>query len=128
VGGVLVVRALDDLELREEHGGAELVASLGEKRHVKVGQRHDEAHTELLHELREPRDVLGRRDRRREHAVVGVVEGRRERVQVDGNGLGPRIPERGHDVDALARAGEEDGRHAADLRLSTLRSSPCTCR
>ena len=43
--------------------------------------------------------------------LVGVVERRGQAVEVGGDGGGPGFRERGDDVDALARAREEDGGH-----------------
>ena len=48
---------------------------------------------------------------RDERLVVRVVERRRQRVEVGGDRGGTGPAERGHDVDALPRAGEEDGGH-----------------
>jgi hypothetical protein len=60
---------------------------------------------------RERVDVARVAHSRDERPVVGVVERGRERVEVgrDGRRAGP--PEGAHDVDALPRAREEDGRH-----------------
>ena len=65
----------------------------------------------LGHERRERGDVPGIVDARDERAVVGVVERRGERIEVGGDGRRAGAPEGAHDVDALARAGEEDGGH-----------------
>jgi hypothetical protein len=50
-------------------------------------------------------------DQRHDRALVRVVERRRERVGVDRHRVGAGPAERGDDVDALPRAGEEDGGH-----------------
>ena len=64
-------------------------------------------------ERRERVDVARVANRRHERAMVGVVEGRCERVEVGRDRRRPRAPERAHDVDALSCAGEEDRRHDA---------------
>jgi len=51
--------------------------------------------------------------RRQEHAAVCVVERGGERVEVGGHRRRAGAPERGDDVDALAGAREQDGRHGA---------------
>ena len=58
-------------------------------------------------------DVPWVANRRNERPAVGVVESRRERVEVGGDGGRARAREGAHDVHALSRAREEDGRHDA---------------
>ena len=45
---------------------------------------------------------------------MGVVEGRRQSVDVGRDGRGAGVGERGDDVDALARAGEEHRGHGSE--------------
>ena len=78
---------------------------------VEVGQRHDEPDVVLGDERRERRHVAGIVDPRDERHVIGVVERGRERVEVGGDRGGAGPAERGHDVDALAGAGEENRGH-----------------
>ncbi len=78
---------------------------------VEVGQRHDQPDVVREHEVADRVEVAGVVDARHERVAVGVVERRRERVDVGGDRRRAGAPERGHDVDALAGAGEEDGGH-----------------
>ncbi len=75
---------------------------------VEVGQRHDQRDVVRGDERRERGDIDGIVDPRREGVLVGVVERRRERVHVDRERPRSGAAERRDDVDALARAGEED--------------------
>jgi hypothetical protein len=111
VRGVLVAHLGDDLGGREEHGRPELLAVASEDELVEVGERDDQVDVLLSDETRQLGHVLRVADARHELVMVGVVEGRREAVDVgrDRGRAGPT--EGGHDVDALARAGEKDGRH-----------------
>ena len=59
----------------------------------------------------ERRDVPGSSTRGTSARWWAWYSAGRERVEVGGDGGRARAPERAHDVDALARAGEEDGRH-----------------
>ena len=81
---------------------------LGEKQVVEIGERDDQARVVLRDERAERIDVGGVADGRHEGLAVGRVERRRELVDVDGECRRPRPAESGDDVDALARAGEED--------------------
>ena len=62
-------------------------------------------------EPRQRRDVRRIVDTGNEGPVMGVVERRRQPVEVGGDGGRARPSEGAHDVDALAGAGEEDRRH-----------------
>ena len=68
-------------------------------------------HTEDVRERLE--HVLRVVDAGDEGPVVGVVEGRGERVEVGRDGRRARSTEGAHDVDALSCAREEDGGHDA---------------
>ena len=111
VRDVLVAHLGDDLARREEDGRAELLAALREQELVEIGERDDEVDVVLDYEPGELGDVGGIVDARHELVAIRVVERGREAVDVgrDGGRTGPA--EGGHDVDALARAGEKDGRH-----------------
>ena len=76
-------------------------------------------------ERRERRDVARVVDRRHERAAVGVVQRRRELVQVGGERGRAGAPERRDDVDALARAGEEDDAARGGRRTRRLDSAAC---
>jgi len=78
---------------------------------VEVGERDDQPGVVVVDEPRERGDVARVVDPRDERVLVGVIERRRERVGVGRDRRRACAPELGHDVDALARAGEEDGRH-----------------
>ena len=95
----------------EHERGRERVSRGGDDLLVEVGERNDEADVVLGDERPERADVARIVDSWHERAMVRVVEGRRERVEVGGDGGRARPPERAHDVDALAGASEEDGRH-----------------
>ena len=102
----------DRLELGHEHErAAEIVAGLGEHDVVEVGQRDDQPHVVQLDEIAQRGDVAGVVDARHERAAVGVVERGRELVRRRWRSSSRRRAERGDDVDALARAREQDGRH-----------------
>lgn len=75
---------------------------------VEVRQRDDEGDVVLRHECGEGGDVTRVVDTRRKGVLVRVVEGRGERIDVDGERARARAAERRDDVDALPRAGEED--------------------
>ena len=66
----------------------------------------------LRDERRERRDVGGIGYSRDDRHMVGVVERRGQAVEVGGDGGGPGFRERGDDVDALPRAGEENSGHS----------------
>lgn len=95
----------------EDESGREVVASGGHDPLVEVGERDDELHVVLDDEGGERRDVARVVDPRDDGPVVGVVERRRERVEIGGDGRRARPSERAHDVDALPCACEEDRRH-----------------
>ena len=111
VRAVLVLAEADRVGTRQEHERVELVATLGEKQVVEVGERHDEAHVVLLDERAQRVDVGRVVDTRHARAPLGRVQRRRELVDVGGERRRPGAGEGGDDVDALARAGEEDDRH-----------------
>ena len=91
--------------------GSSSVAATREDALVDVGDGHDELDVVLGDERRERREVAGIVDPRHERHVVGVVERGRQPIEVgcDRRRAGPA--ERGHDVDALAGAGEENRCH-----------------
>ncbi len=138
---VLVAAARDRLRLGHEHDRlAEAIAIRGEDEVIEVGERDDQADVVHLHELREGGDVAGVVHGRHERTAVGVVERRREVADVRGDRRRARTAERGDDVDALARAREEDGRHwwlrvagrqacgTWTPSLTSIRSPPWTSR
>ena len=84
---------------------------LGEDRHVEVGEGDDQLDAVLGDGRGEGGHVAGVVDARREEVPVGRVQRGRERVHVGRDRLGAGTPEGGDDVDALARAREEDGGH-----------------
>ena len=103
---------MDRLDVRHEHdSAAELVARLGELQMVEIGQRHDQANLVQRDEIAERGHVAGVVDSRHERVPIGVVERGRERVDVGRDRRRAGARERGDDVDALARAREQDGRH-----------------
>ena len=111
VGEVLVAHLLRHVRRRQEERCAELVTCAGEDQLVEIGERDDEVDAVLGDELRELRDVARIVDADDELVAVGVVERRRERVDVDGNGRRAGPAEGRDDVDALPCAGEEDRGH-----------------
>ena len=108
---VFVAHALGHVDRREEEGGAELVACAREDQLVEVGERDDEVDAVLGDELRELGHVAGVVHADDELVAVGVVERRRERVDVHGNGRRAGPAEGRDDVHALPCTGEEDRRH-----------------
>src|SRR6266545_2404782 len=65
----------------------------------------------FAHESTQRRHVVRVVHARHERVRVGVVEGRREPVEVGRDRTGSGALERSHDVDALPRAGEENAGH-----------------
>ncbi len=134
VRGVLVLRTLDHLAGGEEDDrSVELGAVLREQNVIEVGQGDNEADVVRAHELAQRRQVAGVDDAGDDRVHVGVVERGRERVRVDRDRRRAGAAERRDDVDALAGAGEENGRHAGSLEqlpspAASPRSFPCTCR
>ena len=113
---VLVGAPRNRLGAGHEHdGAAELVAVLGEHQVVEVGQRHDQPHVVQLDEVTQRADVAEVVHGGHERPAIGVVERRRQLVEIGGDRGRPGLPERGDDVDALARAREEDRRHAGSV-------------
>ena len=110
---ILVLRALDHVCVGQQQDGSELIAAACKDGVIEIGERDDEVDPVLAHELGERRDVGRIVDPRHERVLVGRVERRRQAVQVDRERVRPRASERLHDVDALPRAGEEDGAHRA---------------
>ena len=109
---VLVGTALDRLDVRHEHdGAAEVVTRLRQLQVVEVGQRHDQADVVEHDEVSQRRDVARVVDPWHERVPVGMVERGRELVDVGRDRRRACARERGDDVDALARAREQDGRH-----------------
>ena len=108
VRAVLVLAEADRVGSGQEHERVELVATLGEEQVVEVGERHDQAHVVLLDERAQGLDVAGIVDARHDRAPLGRVQRRRELVDIGGERRRTRAGEGGDDVDALARAGEED--------------------
>ena len=96
---------------REQQRRRERLAVARDDALVDVGHRHDEPDVVLGDERRERRHVAGIVDPRDERHVIGVVERRREAVEVGGDRRRAGPAERGHDVDALPGAGEENGGH-----------------
>ena len=68
-------------------------------------------------------DVAGVVDARDERLHVGVVQGRRQRVEIGRDRRRAGSPEGAHDVDALARAREEDADHPTSERTGGRRGS-----
>ena len=95
---------------------------------VEVGERHDQPDVVALHELDQLRQVGRIVEPRHELVLVGMVESRCERVGVDGHRTPSRPAECTDDVDALARAGEEDdvvhGRSSPTPAAAVLESDP----
>ena len=108
---VFVAHALGHVGRREQEDGAELVACPREAQLVEVGERDDEVDAVLGHELRQLGHVAGVVHANDELVMVGVVERRRERVDVHGNGRRASPAEGRDDVHALPCTGEEDRRH-----------------
>ena len=78
---------------------------------VEVGQRNDQTDVMQVDEVAKRRDVAEVVDARHERPTVGVVERRRQLVDVDGDGGGAGLAKRGDDVNPLPGAREQDGRH-----------------
>ena len=81
---------------------------------IEIGERHDQAHVVQRDQVAQRVDVRRVVDARDQRPVVGVVERRRKLVDVCGDRRRAGATERGHDVDALPGAREEDGRHAGE--------------
>jgi hypothetical protein len=75
---------------------------------IEIVQRNDEPNVVLADEGCERRHVAGIRDPRDNRLAVGVVQRRRKRIGIDTERDGSGRSERLDDVDALARAGEQD--------------------
>ena len=75
---------------------------------VEVVQRNDEANVVLPHELRDSRNVAGIGDSWNDRPTIRVVQRRRERIGVSAERDRSGTPKRLDDVDALARAREQD--------------------
>ena len=75
---------------------------------IEVVERNDEPHVVLADESCERRHVARLRDPWNDRLPIGVVQRRRERISVGTERDGSGCPERLDDVDALARAGEQD--------------------
>ena len=109
---VLVAHRRADLGRRCEHDcRRERFPTRREDPLIEIGQRDDETDVVCGDEPGEGGDVPGVVDARHQRLVIGVVERRRERIDVGRDGGGARPPERGDDVDALAGAREENGGH-----------------
>ena len=78
---------------------------------VEIGQRDDQPHVVQLDEVAQRCDVDRVVDPRHERAVIGVVERGRELVDIGRDRGRAGLAKRGDDVDALAGAREQDGRH-----------------
>ena len=79
---------------------------------IEIGERNEQVDPVSLDELAQGRDVSVVLDSRDECVQVGVVERRRERVGVGGKRDGTGLTKGPDDVHALARAREENRRHA----------------
>ena len=113
VGEVLVAHRRADLGRRSEHergGERGAVRARGSPWSRSVSGTTSST-SWLVDERRKRSDVAGVVDAGNERLVIGVVERRREAIGVRGDGDRARTGERGHDVDALPRAGEENGCH-----------------
>ena len=109
---VLVAHRPAHVRRRGEHERRrELVACRRDDLLVEVGERDDETDVVLRDEPGERRDIPGVVDAWDERAVVRVVQRRRERIEVGRDRGRAGASERADDVDALARAGEEDRGH-----------------
>jgi len=105
----LVGHAGADVRVREEDEcRRQRVSRVREDRVVEIVQRYDETDVVLAYQLHESGDVLGIRDLRHDGLPVGVVERRREGIGVGAERDRSSAAKRPHDVDALARAGEQD--------------------
>ncbi len=100
-----------DCDLKLPGREDELVAALGERVVVEVGERDDERDVVLGDERAQRGQVRRVVDARDERVAVGVVERRRERVDVRRERRRAGARERAEDVDPLAGAREEHGRH-----------------
>jgi len=118
VGLVLVVRGARDLGVGDERRQAPVRARLGEDLDVEVRERDDGTDPVLRAQRLERRDVAGIVDPRDGRAHLrGVLRGR-ERVRV-GRDHGRVLREGGHDVVALADAGEFDAGHSMSLTFDS---------
>jgi len=93
---------------KQQERRGELVSRAGEHRMVEIVQRHDEANVVLTDERSERHHVSGICDPRDDGVTIGVIKRRREWISVGAERNGSGGPERLDDVDALARAGEQD--------------------
>jgi len=75
---------------------------------VEVVQRDDQANVVLADERGQSRHVAGTRNARHDGHPIGVVERGSEGVRIGAERGRPGRPECPHDVDALARAREQD--------------------
>ncbi len=109
---VLVGAPRDGFDPGDEHERpTEVFAAVCEDMVVEVGERHDQANVVQLDEIAQGREVADVVDARHERTAVGVVERRCELVDVDGDRRCAGFAKRGHDVDALPGAREQDDRH-----------------
>ena len=115
---VLVAESLDRFPFGQEEESAQFLATARQRRLVEVRERHDQLHVVLVDDSPKGGDIIGIVDPRHEHVPVRVVERRRERVRIGGDRRRAGAAEGADDVHALARAGEEDGRHDGEVSLS----------
>ena len=120
---VLVAHLGDDLARGKEDGRAQLPAALREDELVEIGERDDEVDVVLDDEAGELRHVLRVADARNELVLIRVVERRGQAVDVGRDRRRAGSAEGGHDVDALAGAGEKDGRHRG-MSVTTWPKTP----
>ena len=111
---VLVAEPLDRVSVRQQDERAELVARACEQRLVQIGERNEEIDAVLVDDAPQRPYVLRIVDARHEDVAVGVVERRRQRVDVRGDRRRACAAKGTDDVDALARAREEDRGHAVE--------------
>ena len=95
----------------EHDRAAQVVAGLRELQVVEIGERDDQPDVVQLDEVARGHPRTGVVDPGHERPAVGVVESRRELVDVGGDRRRAGAAEGRDDVDALARAREQDGRH-----------------
>ncbi len=108
---VLVAHLLDDVGRGQEHRHGDVIPGSGEDQLVEVGQGNDQVDGVLGDESRELWDVARVVDASDELVPIRVVERGSERVDVDRERRRAGPAEGRDDVDALARACEEDGGH-----------------
>ena len=112
VGDVLVRhRGAHLVGRREQERGLELRAAARDDALIDVGDGHDELDVVLGDERGERREVARVVDPGDERHVIRVVERGSQAVEVGCDRRRPGPLERGHDVDALPGAGEENRCH-----------------